>query len=287
MYMQDFLEKRAEAALENLLAHEKGPADLVCQECKSELPTGSSMYRCFDCYLPPTLCRECIVHTHRHNPFHFVQEWETQRRFWLRKPLTALDNLVFELGHGGHQCMYSTTPPRPMCIVSEHGIHNVRVRFCCCQNPSNDQATPESTQLLQHGFWPASWDKPHTAFTIRVLRDFNLLSTQANVTAYDFYKVMRRKTDNIAPHEVEVRECHARHSYSDGSDASWQDRYREFMTASRTFDHITELKRHGQKVREIVYASLAVLCPACPQPGENMDPKWHERAEGLKCSHTF
>ncbi|GJE98479.1 hypothetical protein PsYK624_147110 [Phanerochaete sordida] len=74
---------------------------------------------------------------------------------------------------------------------------------------------------------------------------------------------MRRKTDNVAPHEV-------------------TNRYREFMTATRTFSHITDLKRHGRKLRDLVYASLAVLCPACPQPDMNMEPGWRERNEELR-----
>lgn len=204
VYMHEFLDNRAEAALEGLLEHEKGPAKFICQECQSQLPPGSSMYRCFDCYMPPTLCRYCLVKSHRHNPFHFIQEWETRRRFWLRKPLTALNSVTLELGHDGYQCHYSTTPPRPMCIVSEQGVHRVPVRFCACKDPVTDKSVPESTQLLRHGFWPASWDKPHTAFTIRLLKDFQLLANQTSTTHYDFYKVMRRKTDNIEPQEVEV-----------------------------------------------------------------------------------
>ena len=202
--MQDFLDNQAEAALESLLTHEKGPSGFVCQECKSKPSPSLSMYRCFDCYMPTLLCGQCIVETHCHNPFHFVQEWELKRHFWLHKPLMALGGIVLQLSHEGYLCQYSTTPSRSMCIGLEHGIHDVPVRFCACRNPVTDKLIPESMQLLHHGFWPASWNKPHTAFTVRLLKDFQLLSNQIHLSSYDFYKVMRRKTDNIAPQDVTV-----------------------------------------------------------------------------------
>ena len=61
-----------------------------------------------------------------------------------------------------------------------------------------------------------------------------------------------------------------------------QDRYREFLSSYRTYSHITSIKRHGKEIRDLAYASLAVLCPACPQPDENMDPGWRSRAEELR-----
>lgn len=202
----------------------------------------------------------------------------------MQKPLTAVAGLVLEFGHGGYSCSYSTTPPRPMCIISEHGVHDVAVRFCACRDRISDKPAPKATQLLRYGFWPASWDKPHTAFTIPLLKLFALLCHQANVSAYDFYKVMRCKTDNIEPHEVTVWNYNSL-EICRIADKQEQDRYREFMTAARTFDHITNLKRHGRKVRELVYASLAILCPACPQPDINMEPGWQSRAEDLRCEH--
>ncbi len=34
-------------------------------------------------------------------------------------------------------------------------------------------------------------------------------------------------------------------------------------------------------------ATLAVLCPACPQPDINMDPNWRHREEDKKCVHVY
>lgn len=63
---------------------------------------------------------------------------------------------------------------------------------------------------------------------------------------------------------------------------STQDRYREFLTAHRTFSHIAAIKRSGGGIQDLVYSTLAMMCPACPQPGENMDPEWRTRKEELR-----
>lgn len=50
------------------------------------------------------------------------------------------------------------------------------------------------------------------------------------------------------------------------------------MTASREFTYIQALKRFGLNVASKLEArSLAVFCPACPQPEINMDPGWRDR----------
>lgn len=202
--MKAFLERWALPALQGLLGREKAPSDaLHCRHCKERSTSTSTRYRCFDCHLPPVLCKTCMIRSHAHNPFHFVEEWDTKRQFWRRQPLSGL-GVVLELGHEGSRCVYAMGEGRPMRIVSEHGIHNMRVRFCGCPEPTTAAVTPEATQLLQHGFWPASWEKPMTVFTINLMKTFTLLGNQANVNAYDFYEVLRRKTDGIAPQETDV-----------------------------------------------------------------------------------
>ncbi|GJE92976.1 hypothetical protein PsYK624_091350 [Phanerochaete sordida] len=264
-YMREFVEKHAKPALYAMLRREQGPwKGFVCRgkECTSSGEQKSQAYRCFDCHMPPTLCRACLLASHTHTPFHFVQEWDRKRGFWRRKPLTEL-GVVLHLGHEGRRCEHRKRDPRPMCIVSEEGIHQLRVQLCECPDPTTSLPQPDSIQLLQHGFWPASWNEPHTAFTISLLKTFSLLANTAHVNSYDYFQVLRRKTDNVRPKDV-------------------LNRYREFMTASRTFNHITSLKRHGKDVRGLVYASLAVLCPACPQPDKNMSPGWRQREPGLR-----
>lgn len=66
------------------------------------------------------------------------------------------------------------------------------------------------------------------------------------------------------------------------ADVPHQNRYRELLEAHRTFAHITSIKREGRALKELVYGALAVLCPACPQPDENMDPNWRARPQEEK-----
>ena len=59
-----------------------------------------------------------------------------------------------------------------------------------------------------------------------------------------------------------------------------QDRYRELLTAAREFSFARLTKRMDVDPEEpLAPRSLAVLCPQCPQPGINMDPKYEEAVE--------
>lgn len=50
------------------------------------------------------------------------------------------------------------------------------------------------------------------------------------------------------------------------------------MTAHRQFSYVQALKRFGVDVaKKLQPGSLAVRCPACPQPEINMDPLWRDR----------
>ena len=57
-----------------------------------------------------------------------------------------------------------------------------------------------------------------------------------------------------------------------------QDRYREFMASMREYSFLRACKRAFQSPQANMPArSLAVICPACPQPGQNMRPEWQNR----------
>lgn len=205
-YMRDFVDNHAQGTLDGLLSREAGPSEtFACREkeCQSTGHAKIRAYRCFDCFMPPVQCKSCLLASHAHTPFHFVQEWDSSRRFWLRKPLTAL-GVALRLGHEGRRCEYYQRTARPMCIVSEEGIHQLDVEFCACLDPQTQAAKPEAVQLLEHGFWAASWTQPQTAFTIKLLKSYSLLANQAQVNSYDYFNILRRKTDNVMRHDVLV-----------------------------------------------------------------------------------
>lgn len=56
------------------------------------------------------------------------------------------------------------------------------------------------------------------------------------------------------------------------------------LISAREFAFITLTKRMGLlPTAEYELGALAVLCPACPQPGINMDPDWMNRPFDERC----
>lgn len=131
-------------------------------------------------------------------------------RFWQRRPLATL-GMVIHLGHGGEKCPQSSDEPRDMVMVGIHGIQTARVQFCrCTSQPAEASAVTdiaiidEAAQLITFGYWPASYVRPETAFSLDLMNLFQLMSNQANTNAFDFMKVLARRTDNVLPQLVRV-----------------------------------------------------------------------------------
>ncbi len=197
--MAEFLDRFAKRALDVWLGVEAGPSQPPCMLCGRDK---TKVYRCSECFHPPTLCTECTISSHGSNPLHIVQEWDAEHQFWVRRSLGHL-GMVLELGHGGARCPKTLATTRKMTVVHEHGVWPMNVRFCGC--PEGDGApNPDAYQLLGAGLWPASWKQPLTAFSMSVMREFHLLSVQANTNAYDYFRYLQRTTDNITPDETKV-----------------------------------------------------------------------------------
>ncbi|KAI0691552.1 hypothetical protein C8Q76DRAFT_771966 [Earliella scabrosa] len=208
----------------------------------------------------PDLCHSCLLITHRLNPFHRLLVWDQQRALWQRVTTSDI-GLVLYGGHGGRRCPRISREPREMVIVHERGVMKIRMSFCESSDQLRELLMPEPVQLIQMGLYPASWKRPRTAFTLKVMRAYHLLSLQAQTSALDFYNYLRRTTDNVDPDSV-------------------PDRYRELLASMREFSFLRACKRAGQvPSRNMAPRSLAVLCPACPQPAMNMRPGWTARAQ--------
>ncbi|EMD30750.1 hypothetical protein CERSUDRAFT_25709, partial [Gelatoporia subvermispora B] len=182
--------------------------------------------------------------------------------FWRKESLATL-GLTINLGHNGLKCPVALDDPRRMTVTHSRGIEEVAVRFCACLNDDLD-GTPDCLQLIEHDLWPASWEKPMSAFTVDVLKEFHLLSLQSQMTAQDFIRYLQRRTDNVQTDQV-------------------PDRYRELLRTMQEFIWIRAVKRAGLEPRRgMAPGSLAVLCPACPQPDINMDLGWISRPMHLR-----
>ncbi|KAJ7030842.1 hypothetical protein C8F04DRAFT_1186486 [Mycena alexandri] len=112
---------------------------------------------------------------------------------------------------------------------------------------------------------PASDDRTRTAATFEVLDKYHLHTLQAKTTAYDFYAVLERLTDNtgIKP-------------------PNW---YQVFLRMARQYRHLLMLKRAGRGhdptgVWGTGAGELAVDCPVCPNPKVNLPEGWEDAAPG-------
>ncbi|KAI1785585.1 hypothetical protein LXA43DRAFT_899423 [Ganoderma leucocontextum] len=233
-----------------------------------ELPKGKPAYRCVDCYHAPVVCEDCIVRDHLHNPFHRIEVWSDAMSFWERMSLSQLDGFVLNLGHAGEKCP-SQDGLRTMTIVHEHGIIKMKVRLCDCIPKGDKFPIPEPIQLLHFGLFPGTWKAPRTAFTINGLRDYHLLSVQCQITGIDFATYLQRCTDNVLSKDV-------------------TERHWELNETMHNFMFLRSTRRAREEPKfDLDSGSLAVLCPACPQPHKNMDPEQYREKEDLYLDMLF
>lgn len=193
LMLQCLLEREAHSAI-------PGP----CQLCGHR----PALYRCRDCSEPPALCAACVCQTHRHAPYHWVEEWiqphlDNPRRCFQKRDLSEL-GLVHYLGHEGRRCkqVSSGTPEIHTLVVTHvNGIHAVRVEYCECSSPRRRR--PEE-QLVLAGLIPASFQKLQSAFTVEVLEDAHEDILASRKSPYDYMRKLRRRTSNFAAHKVTV-----------------------------------------------------------------------------------
>ncbi|KAG2155980.1 uncharacterized protein EDB93DRAFT_1239103 [Suillus bovinus] len=131
-----------------------------------------------------------------------------------------------------------------MVIIDKSGVHRLEVRCCDCPNTMS-----LDIQMFRHGFFPASFNKPKTVFTFRVLNNFLL--------------------DNL--------EC------------STSDRYRELMRVTRQWRQLKTMKWHGfgHRSNALNTGDLALFCPTCPQPGINISLSGNETLDDWKYTWSF
>ncbi|KAG2072493.1 hypothetical protein BDR04DRAFT_941495, partial [Suillus decipiens] len=145
-------------------------------------------------------------------------------------------------------------------VVDMSGLHSLMIRFCQCIN----SLSPDM-QLLETGLFLASFTSPKTAFTFVVLDDFLLDNLECGTSVMNYYSQLRRITSSVFPHLV-------------------PDQYRELMRVGRQWRQLKQLKWHGfdYEKPKPKPGEPALFCPACPQPGINVnlaeknaaDPAW-------------
>ncbi|KAG1837242.1 hypothetical protein C8R48DRAFT_580563, partial [Suillus tomentosus] len=284
-YLRQWL-PRQESYLHHLLDREAPPEDRRCIICQQD-----GVYKCQDCLGEPLYCTGCCRSQHRSNPFHWISQWNG--RFFERSCLAHV-GLIIYLGHDGKQCpavtdqwnLFEEDEPEDllepedlpfvsgpefqpkentMVIVDKSGVHRLEVRCCECPN-----AMSPDIQMFRHRFFPASFNRPKTVFTFRVLNDFLLDSLECGTSAMNYYSKLRRMTSSMFPHLV-------------------PDRYRELMRVARQWRQLKTMKWHGfgHRSDNPSTGELALFCPACPQPGINVLLSEDESLDDWKYTRSF
>jgi len=119
------------------------------------------------------------------------------------EPTTLRDlGLRIQLCHGTSSHCYNPQPASgdKFVVIHTNGIHTVSVDFCACET-----APAVVEQLLRSRLFPSKSKSPRSAATFEVLRQFQIISFESKVTAFEFYNALSRLTNNVAsPPSVSV-----------------------------------------------------------------------------------
>ncbi|KAG1851559.1 hypothetical protein C8R48DRAFT_750003 [Suillus tomentosus] len=224
-------------------------------------------FRCKECFGMAMYCKECVIEHHRCLPLHIVEKWNGL--FFERISLKKL-GLRVQLGHnpGDHCLNPQPSSGNDFVVIDVNGIHEIGLDFCECET-----AQIRYKQLLRAQWYPATTTDPQTAATFGVLRLYHLLSFESKVSAYEFYHSFARCSDNTGLMAI-------------------RDRYAPFMRMVHEWRHLRQLQRAGRGhdpsgVIATQAGELAVICPACPQPGRNLPEGWESAEPNLKWRYAL
>ncbi|KDQ06493.1 hypothetical protein BOTBODRAFT_90682, partial [Botryobasidium botryosum FD-172 SS1] len=209
--------------------------------------------RCLECHPDRLQCAQCALESHSSLPLHRTERW--QDNHFVAAPLIDF-GLMYHLSHDGARCpSWKDGDKNPdghiIQVAHVNGFHAVRIGFCRCLN-----APSHATQLLRMRMFPGTLSKPRTAYTISLLVTFHTLTRESNLNTYDYAKALARFTDQYSPYDIKTR-------------------YDNFRIVVRFWRDLQMKLRSGQHVGLLAelppvhQGSIALLCPACPQPDAN------------------
>ncbi|KAJ3999555.1 hypothetical protein F5050DRAFT_1709609 [Lentinula boryana] len=202
------------------------------------------------------LCHSCWLGAHKHQPLHWAEAWDEMKGYFVHHDISMLmpESLGIPLGHDGNQCPYATTPLL-MTLVDVGGVHATRVTFCGCPDHLS-----KWHQLFHAGLLPATVKDPQSAFTLNLLRQWDLFNLQSKITVYQFMLSLRQLTDNVFTGNV-------------------PDLYKQFLFVTRIWPWIQMEKRIGSLYGDGMTEcfphcpkdNVMNFCPACPDADVNME----------------
>ncbi|KAN0125265.1 hypothetical protein V8E53_015656 [Lactarius tabidus] len=249
--------------------------------------------KCLDCLGANYFCRICCIKSHKCTPFHRLARW-TGTHF-TPISLHSLGFVVF-LGHHGDPCPLtveacnmqgiSTTLFEPLLdhftksshrtrtaksgnplltAVHQSGIFALEVLYCICPN-----AVETHEQLFNAGLFPSSFKQIETVFTFTVLDDFLADNLECKTTAQQYYSKLQSITNRMFPDSV-------------------PNLYKQLLRASRQWRDIWNRMNSGfgHEGGPSEDGTMAIFCPACPQPGVNLPDDWRTRYTPTQLIRTF
>lgn len=172
--------------------------DLAGAQCACGRTGLMASTQCHDCTNYEMSCQTCFVETHIRNPFHWAEVWDAEQGFYVRHDISMLQHVI-QLGHRGGPCS-APIGERLFTVADANGIHSTRLAFCGCQ----EQPPNKIKQLMQARLFPATTRDPHSAFTINLLKQFQLHNLESKKAAYDYLGAIRRLSDNSFTADVPV-----------------------------------------------------------------------------------
>ena len=157
-------------------------------------------------------------------------------------------------------------------VVNQTGVFLMDVLLCICPN-----AGEKDEQLLHTGLFPSSFKQTETAFTFSVLDEYLRDNLECKTTAQQYYSKLQIITNRMFPHNVPVCDlpmsiCHdfmlLQNLYKQLLRASWQWRDLKHRMESGL--------AYAQDTDHPIDGSMAIFCPACPQPGINLSDDWQK-----------
>ncbi|PVF91436.1 hypothetical protein CPB86DRAFT_719431, partial [Serendipita vermifera] len=214
------------------------------------------LHRCITCSPMPNSCLDCIKIRHQFNPFHRILKWNGLCFEGIELSELGISLSVRHLD--GRDC----SKPRDygiITVIDVNGFHEICVNSCGCGDGDSIDL-----QLFSLRLFPASTLMPKTAITFELLEQFRLIHLEAKTSAHSFMQALIRLTTD---------------EYFD----AWptRDRTREFQRVARQWNFL--LASRNALLTEASTKLLVPLCPACPQPGLNIDDESVARIPPEKC----
>ena len=181
-----------------------------------------------------------------------------------------------QLGHNVEDPCHHPSIPVTLTLFDTSGIHTVRIQYCRCDDSKAAEHAARRCQLLRVRWFPATWNRPRTVFTFRLLDFLHKVQTQSKVNLYDIYNSLALVNDS-AGQMPRVVCCFPSRCMSTQLLIYWwiQYRYNELSLVLKIWVHLRQLRRGGgvhlsDGFQALGPGSLSLDCPVCPHPGKNL-----------------